>query len=418
MMKTKRLSFRGAMAGIVLIGVLLVGTWALSSPRSTTADALLLYSPIPPIGDPVFNLSKAVDNPAPVPGDIIEYTVTYANAIAGSQGFRVRLYDFLPAGVQYLSADPVPDSASGGVLVYNFPSLGPTTASSQITVQARVLEGFERLYNHALIYADGVLPAQALLTTNVTQSPRTLRLVKTGYSAVLSDDELVYRLTARNTSDTTAHNVTLLDVLPTHAPLVGASPMPDEVSLPLLRWSLGDLAPGARRTIVVTTTAPASLGVITNTAALDGLRYVVTQTTFSTVVANPAAILRLNKHGSAESVIPGEQLIYTLNYENAGNEPVNSVRMTDTFPSGVTVNAAFPPPQLLTGQEAVWDLGTLEMDETGQVIVTTTVTSMGGTTLVNRADITGHPGSFPDHAELETDVRNLAIYLPFMIRYD
>ena len=417
-MKDKRLSFRGAMAGIFLIAVLLVGAWALSGPRSTTADALLLYSPIDPIGNPVFSLSKAVDNSAPEPGDIIEYTITYANTVAGSQGFNVRLYDFLPTGVQFLSADPVPDSASGGVLVYNMPPLGPTTDSLQITVQARVLAGFDRLHNNALIFADGVLPARAALITNVTEPPRSLKLTKTGYSAVLSDDELVYRLTARNTGDATAQNVTLLDVLPTYAPLVGASPMPDEVSLPLLRWSLGDLAPGARRTIVVTTTAPTSLGVITNTAALDGVRLVVTDTTFSTVVANPAAILRLNKRGSAETVIPGEQLIYTLEYENAGNEPVNSVRMTDTFPSGVTVNAASPPPQLLTAQEAVWDLDTLEVDETGQVIVTTTVTSVGGVILVNRADITGHPGSFPDHVELETDVRNLAIYLPFTIRQD
>jgi len=111
-------------------------------------------------------------------------------------------------------------------------------------------------------------------------------------------------------------------------------------------------------------------------------------------------------------------LIYTLRYENAGNQPVDSVRMTDTFPSGVIVNAASPPPQLLSSQEAVWELGTLEVDDIGQVVITTTVTSMGGTTLVNRADISGHPGSYPDHAELETDVRKLSIYLPFTIRYD
>lgn len=417
-MKTKRLSIRWAMAGIFLIGLLLIGVWALSSPRSTTADALVLYSPIPPIGNPVFSLSKTVDNSAPEPGDIIVYTLTYANINAGTQGFNVRLYDFLPAGLQYLSADPVPDSASGGVLVYNNPSLGPTTDSFQVTVQARVLAGYERLYNHALIFADGVMPAQALLLTDVTQPLPTLTLAKTGYSAVLAGDELVYTLIARNTGDTIAYDVTLLDVLPTHAPLVDASPMPDEVALPLLRWSLGELAVGERRTVVVTTTAPSSLGVITNTAALDGLQYVVTQTTFSTVIADPAAILRLNKQGSAAWVVPGEQLVYTLNYENAGNQPVDSVRMTDTFPSGVIVDAASPPPQSLVGQEAAWDLGTLGVDETGQVVVTTTVTSMGGTTLVNRADISGHPGSFPDHAELETDVRKLSIYLPFMIRYD
>jgi uncharacterized repeat protein (TIGR01451 family) len=415
-MKTKRLSIQLVVAGIGLAGVLLIGLWALSSPRSTTADAFVLYSPIPPEGNPQFGLAKTVDNDNPQPGDEIVYTLTYSNTIPGSKAFNVRLYEFLPAGIQYLSANPVPDAAADGMLVYNRPSLGPTTDSFSVTVTGRVLTGISQLYNHALILADGVVPTHASLLTGVTVPLPTLRLVKTGYAVVLPENELVYTLLAQNTGAAMAYDVTLLDVLPGGTPLVDASPPPDEVTLPLLRWSLGELMPGERRTIVITTTSPSSLGIISNTAVLDSLQHVVTQTIFSTQVVTPAAILRLTKHGSASVVTPGEQLVYTLNYENAGNQPVDTVRLTDTLPSDVELNAADPSPDQVVGQQAVWELNTLGVDESGQIVITTTVTGAGGITLRNVADITGHTGSFPDHAEFETDVRRLLIYLPFMIR--
>ena len=86
--------------------------------------------------------------------------------------------------------------------------------------------------------------------------------MKTGYSFVLINDELVYTLMVQNTGRFRVDNVTLLDVLPTGLPFVDASPPPDDVTLPLLTWSLGSMEPRERRTVVITTTAPAYEGVI------------------------------------------------------------------------------------------------------------------------------------------------------------
>jgi hypothetical protein len=89
--------------------------------------------------------------------------------------------------------------------------------------------------------------------------------------------------------------------------------------------------------------------------------------------------------------------------------------MADTPPSDVTVTAVFPSPASQTPQLITWDLETLTPGESGKILITTTVGGRGGRTLHNVANITG-PGSFPGHAELNTTVRPMLLYLPLMMR--
>ena len=415
-MSTKQLFNRSVIALACVAGLLSLGLWLLSLPQPSAADTFPFDSPIPPVGDPQLELAKTVDNDKPQVGDEIEYTLTYANTKPGTQAFNVRLYEFLPAGVQFLSSNPNPTAYQDKALLFTAPSIGPTTDETQVNVRVRVLEGYDQLYNHSLVVADGVIPAHAALLTRVTQPPAWLRLVKTGHSAVLVNDVLVYTLMCQNTGETTVNQVTLVDVLPTGLPLVNASPMPDKATLPVLVWSLGDLGPGERRTVVITTTAPASTGVITNTALVDARQRVVTQTLFATRVISAGTILRVTKTGSAPMVRVGDELVYVLGYENAGNEPATGVKLTDTFPIDIVVNAANPAPSQLTDQQGMWTLDTLNPGGSGQIVITTTVMGTGDRTLLNRADITAQPGSYPGYAELETDVRSLRLYLAILMK--
>lgn len=406
---------RAALALICVAGVWLLGTWVTSAPASVASNALLrltFYSPIPPVNNPHLSLVKTADNDTPAAGEEIVYTLTYSTTNPGSQAFNVRVYDFLPAGVQLLSASP-PASYRGGALLFTAPSLGATNAIA--TVRVRVQEGYDQLYNHALVMADGVPPVHASLLTSVEQPLTGLRVAKTGYGAVLIDDELVYILRCRNTGDSLAKDVTVVDVLPTGLPLVEAVPPPDTVMLPTLSWSLGDLAPGESWTAVLTTTAPASASVITNTALADARQWVVTPTVFATRVITEGAILWVTKQGSAPAVDVGDELVYTLQYENIGNRPATGVALTDTLPADITVSDVYPPATSQTARRIVWDLETLTPGESGRVVVTTTVAGGGGRTLHNAADITG-PGSFPGQAELDTPVRLTLLYLPLVMR--
>lgn len=404
---------------VVVVGGLIAGAWLIAVAGLPVFAAPLgpqVFSS--PIGNPQLNLSKQADNAAPVPGALLTYTLSYSNSVPGSQGFNVRLYDFLPAGVQFVSSNPAVTPNVNGVLLFLAPSVGPGTSNQSVTVQVRVLEGFSQITNHALIVADGVTPTVATLATQVLPSSPVaqLRVTKSGYPYALINSQLVYQLRCENIGTGSLTNVTLVDVLPSGLTLVGASPPPDVVTLPLLRWSVGSLAPEQSRTFVITATAPGMVTVITNTALADATQNPLTTTFYATRVVTEGVILHVTKTGSAAAVKVGDRLVYTLRYENAGNQLATGVRLTETLPLSITVVAADPAPSSLNAQYAVWQLGTLSAGATGKIVITTTVNPPADRVLHNAVLVTAQPGSVPGQAELETPVVPYRLYLPVVFR--
>ena len=412
MSRNERFHSLFAKFALILVGVAglwLLGTWLLSAPQlSASGASLALLTFRSPIGDPELALVKTVDNDNPDPGEVIEYTLTFSTTNDGSQVFNVRLYDFLPAGVE-----PVDPMTYDGMVMFTVPTVSTTNVIT--TVQVRVLEGYERLYNHAFITADFVAPTHASLWTDVDQPPLWLSLSKIGHTAVLTGSELVYELRCENTSDVTVNDVTMIDVLPGGVSLVDAFPSP-EVSLPVLSWSVGDLAPGAAWEAVITTTAPNVAGMITNTALADARQRVMTRTILATRVLTEAAILQVTKLGSTPKLGLGHELVYTLRYENIGNLPATDVVLTDTLPADITVMGVSTSTASATTGQLVWNIGVLSPTNSGEVVITVTVQGMAGRWLHNVADIAGQPGSFPDQDELYTRVRLSMIYLPVVMR--
>jgi uncharacterized repeat protein (TIGR01451 family) len=407
--------FVRAVIALTLLAGTGFATWLLSTPSLSAAGNLAPLTFISPIGNPQLSLNKTVDNSAPAPGDQINYTLSYANTQAGSQAFNVQLYDFLPAGAQLISSNPPATVYPNGVLLFTAPSVGPGTGTITATVRVRVPEGHTQIVNHALIAADGVTPATASLLTNIVRpASNWLQVVKTGPSFVLSNDQLVYTVQATNLGNATLLDVNVIDVLPAGVSFGSAAPAPSVATPPLLRWSLGSLNPAETKTIVITTTSPSTTGIITNSAIGNAWQNVMTQTLFSTQIVNTGAILQVTKSGSAPAVRVGDTLVYTLKYENTGDQTATSARLTDTLPSGLTVVGTSLPPASQTAQQLVWNLGTLNANDQGQIVITTTVGGAGGRTLINMADITGQAGSYGSHAELRTSVPFFMLYLPIL----
>ena len=411
----KALFARASLVLVGIAGVWLLGAWLTSTPASRASEQLrrlTFESPIPPIGDPQLSLVKTVDNDSPAANEEIVYTLSYSTTNPGSQAFNVRLYDFLPAGTQFVSANPTASNQNGMLL---FTAGSVATANQSATVRLRVKEGYRELHNHALVMADLVPPAHTSLATTVVQPWPSLSLTKTGYDVVLADAELVYTLRCDNTSAEPGRDVTVVDVLPTGLALVGADPPPDQATPPLLSWEPGDLGPGESWTAVITARAPASAGVITNTAMADAPQWVIAPQMFATRVVTEGAILWVVKQGSAPTVDVGDELVYTLRYENIGDQAATGVVLADTLPSDIEVTGVSPAPTTQTTGLVTWDLDTLDPGETGQAVITATVRGSGDRKLHNVADLTA-AGAFPGHAELDTTVRPSYLYLPIMMK--
>jgi uncharacterized repeat protein (TIGR01451 family) len=367
-----------------------------------------------PVGNPELRIRKTVDDEAPEPGDVIEYTLAYSTTIPETEAFNVRLYDFLPAGLEFVSSTP-PGLHSDGVVLFTAESVGPETQVAR--VRASVLPGHKELRNHALVLADAVTPAHDSLSTSVTQLPVELRLDKLGYSAVLVGDELIYKVRCENDSENPVDYVTLIDILPGDVELVAVSPPPDQQD-PFLRWTLPYLAPWESFEATITSTAPSATGVITNVALGGALQRVLSQELFATQVVTEGAILRVEKAHSAPVVDLDDELHYTLKYENAGNVAVSGVVLTDTLPLGVSVMSISPSPTVSTTGYLRWDLGSVgPEDPMGTITITVVVDRPGPRYLHNVVDITGQPGSFSGHDEEWTWVRPAMLYLPVVFRF-
>ncbi len=404
-----------AVFSFAIIGVLFIVGLVL--PQESEAGAVmpkpLLFES--PIGNPALTVDKTADHTAPQPGDIVNYTIAYTNTNPGSQAFNVRLYDFLPAGVQFISASPAPASVSDGTLLFTAPSVGPDTAGHAITVQVRVLSGHASWLNQTLVTADGITPATDALLITVTPATDHLQLIKEGDMAALLHGELEYTLHCENNGLVAYHNVEVFDVLPTGVTLVSASVPPATVIPPLLKWTIGTLPPGAGWEVDLVAVAPANAEIITNTAVLNAPTHTSVQALWATHVITEGAILSVDKAGSDDAVYPGDTLVYTLTYGNKGSITASNIILTDTLPADVVVGDALPAPDYVDGQQWVWEVDALGAGDTATIVITTTVASSAAGMLHNRVVISA-PGAWGDTDSLYTTVQARAIYLPLVLR--
>ncbi len=179
-------------------------------------------------------------------------------------------------------------------------------------------------------------PGIVVTKTRVTPSP------------VTQGSQVVYNLTVQNIGDTTLFTVPLVDSYnPTHLQFVGATPSPDSpVPAGTLTWndltpSLGDLAPGASGTVVVTFTALYVPGGVTTVngvqvTGIDTNTTTVTDTDSATVtILSPR--LDFDKVVSPTGTIsPGQRLDYTICVTNSGNLSATNVVITDFVPFNTT----------------------------------------------------------------------------------
>lgn len=398
----------GVLAGVGLLTSILTTT--LTSDRSRVLSQSPLPTPYPQLA-----LDKSIDNEAPNASDIVTYALAYS--ASESPATNVQLYDFLPAGVQLLSTDPPFTSYADGVIVFDDALVGSEIET--VTIRALVLEGYERLHNHAVIVAQCAEPARASSLVSVvgpSTPPAVLRLTKTGYSAVLSGDDLVYTLQCENVGSTTIDHVKMIDVLPPDLAVSGVSPAASSITPPVVQWSVGSLAPGEIWESTITVTAPAQTGIITNTAFADAYSAAMTHTLFATHVVTEAGILRVEKEADPTEVFVGDTITYTITYSNKGNQTATGVVLTDTFPANIDVTGYTPSPTSITSEQGVWELGSLDPDESGQIIVTAVIRGESGRWLHNVVHITGDGDIFPGNTDLRTRVQERLVYLPIVLR--
>ena len=193
---------------------------------------------------------------------------------------------------------------------------------------------------------------------------------------------LQYSIYYTNTGSAAAQGVVVTETYPLSTTFAFAFPNPDSGNNV---WSIGSLAPGESDVINVALFLAPEYPVgstLTNTVRVGASMAETDIFTLTTPVSSTPNVT-VTVMDSADPVRPGDVFIYTIKYRNGGTAPASGVRITETYPAGVSFVSAGPEP---SSGNNVWVLDDpLGAQQSGEIFVTVRVNSPlpNGTVLNN-----------------------------------
>lgn len=301
----------------------------------------------------VLTITKT-DTPDPVAvGANLTYTILVTNT-GPSTATNVVVSDTLPAGLTFTSVNTTAGTASeaAGVITANVPTMA-VSGTATITVIAVVDATFTgaTIANTATANADEA----TLVTANsdTTVNPQVdLSITKTDdVDPANRGGQVTYTLQIANAGPSPATNVEVIDTLPADVTFVSATG--GTVTAPVapstdVSVAVGTIASGGTATVTITVDvdqgAPASLSnsaIVQSTETIAGFDTDTANNSATEATAVQSTIdLAITKTDSADPIIAGQTMTYTMVVTNNGPSDATSVVLTDNLPDGIQVTSA------------------------------------------------------------------------------
>lgn len=285
----------------------------------------------------VASLSASVTNTAP--GGFIDFTIHYSNIgnMAVNNGI---IHSELPSQTALVSGSITGGgSLAGRTITWPVGTLSPGS-SGNVGFRASV----------SPIAADGsIITSLATITSNETDPERSnqlfipvvahpsLQFTKTSpVQDAAPGAQVIFAFTISNDGDVKVTGIVLEDPLPQGMAFAG-SDSPYTLTDGTVRWALGDIDPGATRTVHLTvsidTEGTAGMDV-TNTASVTSVE--VQRKTASATVSVGAVHLSIQNAVTTVIARPGNVLEFTMTLTNDGVMPLLDLNLRDTLPAGTT----------------------------------------------------------------------------------
>jgi uncharacterized repeat protein (TIGR01451 family) len=301
-------------------------------------------------------IAKASWPNSATPGETLTYTLVVTN-LGPSDAQGVVLTDTLPGGVSLISATPsqgtgcstgsaptctlglIPLNTTASVtIVVSVTSSVSTTLSNTVDVAATTTDPFPENNHFELLTA--------------VQSVADLSVEKVAWpEPATAGLALTYTLTISNAGPSDAYGIVLTDTLSAGVSYTSADSSHGIVCAGAgqVICQLDPLAANQEITVTLKTMVDPGLtvGEFSNEARVASLATDLDETNNTgryTSTLQTFADLMIVKTASAESVLAGELLTYTLAVKNLGPSSAFSVTVTDTLPSGVTYKSVDTEP--------------------------------------------------------------------------
>ncbi len=354
---------------------------------------------------------KTVDDPTPVEGQTIVYTIILTN-LGPDDATGVEVTDVLPFEVTYVSDDSGGDydDTTGLWDVGNLDN--GVQATLKITATTNPGSARAPIINTATITAvdqNDPNPDNDSDTAGIEITGVDLDVAKTVDAANPAEgDTIVYTIAVTNGGPDDATGVEIADELPAGVTYVSDDSGGDYDDTTGI-WDIGEIANGAIVTITITATVDAGTtgSTITNTAAVQALDQIdpnPDNDINSAEITVAGTDLGIVKTVSDPTPDEGDTIIYTIILANHGPDDATGVEVTDLLPSEVSYvsDDAGGDYDDATG---LWDVGDLANGSIAVLKITATVNAgTTGSSIINTATITAldqndpNPGNDTDSA--------------------
>jgi uncharacterized repeat protein (TIGR01451 family) len=234
---------------------------------------------------------------------------------------EVVVTDILPREFRFESSTPAADQRA--LLTWNLGTLQP---GEQRVIEYRAITMQEGTFTNRAVASSGDLRQEA--TSQVTVGKAKLSMSMVGPEKRYANLPAVYELTISNPGTAPANNVIIANPIPANTRLVSASDMAQQVGNEV-RWSLGTLGAGAKRTLRLQLAANAP-GEVINRATAKGDRDLTAESEAKTLFQGVAGLsARLT---DTDPIEVGQEVAYILVVRNTGTDMANDLKVSATIP--------------------------------------------------------------------------------------
>jgi uncharacterized repeat protein (TIGR01451 family)/LPXTG-motif cell wall-anchored protein len=354
---------------------------AAPSDPDASNDSASATTTVPEIAD--ISITKTDDADPVLPGATLTYTLGYVNN-GPSSATAIQVIDDLPDDVTLVSASWDGGTCSGATTVTCDIGTLPSGSSGAVTIEVTVsdMPSTSPMSNSATISMDAAIHDPD--SSNNSATEETTNQATVDMSIGKSDDvdpvvagtQLVYTLGYQNLGVSDATGVQIVDTLPTGVTFVSASGASCSELSGVVTCDVGNVAsadPPVEIAIVVDVDPSLTAGAtLTNTATISANevdQVPGSDTTEETTAVARSADLSVAKEDGADPVTAGGQIVYTVDYENAGPSDTRGVQIVDTLPAGVTFVSAAPDDGSCSESSGTitCDIGDLAIGDSGQI---------------------------------------------------
>ncbi len=315
---------------------------------------------------------KIVSDKNPRKGDTITWTITVINH-GPSDAKNVRVTDKLPEGLIFKGSNGNYDKDTGLWIVGDLAK----GESRSLLITTLVDVENKTITNIANVTSDtpdsNKTNNEANNTTTVEEElPADLEVIK-----VVSNknphkgDTITWTITVINHGPGKAHGVTVTDYLPEGLKFVSSN---GNYNKNTGVWTIGDLANGESKTLVIKTIVTVTNAEITNVAVVNSTtpdNNTDNNEDNDTTKVDPEADLKIIKTVSNPKPSKGEVITWTIVVVNLGPDAAKDVVVSEELPDGLKLLAAKGSNGKY--ENGVWTIGTLNNGEIATLTITTKV---------------------------------------------